>query len=632
LGEQEAEQLFAFVMALGALANAVLAAAIARNRAIPGARALAAALLAICGWMLAAGGEASFGTTPLAIFFARIKYTAVAMVPPAFFLFYLRYSGWLSRLSWVVPLSLVVPFATTALVWTNSRHGLMWAEPATGPDGHLLVRLAWGPWFWGVHTPYCYALLLVAFLGLGIRIASESSLHRSQAAMLLVTTSLPFATNFIYLLGYGSDRFSLTPLAFAISGVGFSWGFFRRGLFQAAPVAYRTTFTHLHDPVFVLDGAGRLIDANPAALRLLDASRRDEGAAIFGRRLLELGEFGCGVAQHHALGPGGSSEITALDGRHYEVSSSPIPDDAGGVRGHVLMARDVSDRRRAEAALRENETLLRSIVEHSPNGILRLRPSESDDGRIRDFVCTFANPAAAAVFDRRAEDMVGVRLGEALPGHAAILLEAFREVHRSGTTRDLERRIDMPGLEGWFRFIAARVGGELMITAVDITETKRRELSIAAAAARDPLTGLLNRRGFEEDAGRLVTDLFEAHRSAAVFFVDLDGFKAVNDRTGHAAGDRLLRDLSAALTAITRPDSLLARYGGDEFVLLVPDIAEDASRMLGERLVAEACRFCPASVGVAYLPRHGSDLASLLRAADEAMYEAKSSGVGLREA
>jgi diguanylate cyclase (GGDEF)-like protein len=129
-----------------------------------------------------------------------------------------------------------------------------------------------------------------------------------------------------------------------------------------------------------------------------------------------------------------------------------------------------------------------------------------------------------------------------------------------------------------------------------------------------------------------VTDLFEAHRSAAVFFVDLDGFKTVNDRTGHAAGDRLLRDLSAALAAITRPDSLLARYGGDEFVLLVPDIAEDASRMLGERLVAEACRFCPASVGVAYLPRHGSDLASLLRAADEAMYEAKSSGVGLREA
>jgi diguanylate cyclase (GGDEF)-like protein/PAS domain S-box-containing protein len=632
LGEQEAEQFFAFVMALGALANGVLAVAIARNRAIPGARAMTGALLGICLWMLAAGGEASFGTTPVAIFFTRIKYTAVALVPPFFFLFYLRYIGRLSRRSWLVPLSLAVPLATIALVWTNTQHGLMWAEPAIDPDGHLLVRLAWGPWFWGVHTPYSYALLIVTFIGLGIRLASESSLEQSQMALLLGTTALPFATNFVYLLGYGSDRFSLTPLAFAISGAGFSWGFFRRGLFQAAPVAYRTTFMHLSDPVFVLDASGRLLDANPAGQQLLDSDALPGGTSIFGARLPELGDFGRRLSQLQTLGSGADAEIAVADERRFEVASSPIPDGDGSVRGHVLIARNVSERRRAEAALQENETLLRSIVDHSPNGILRLKPMETADGRIRDFVCTFANPAAARAFDRAPEELVGVRLGEALPGHAAMLLEAFREVCRTGATRDLERYIDMPGLQGWFRFIAAHVGAELMITAVDVTQTKQRELEIAAAAARDPLTGLLNRRGFEDDAGRLAARLFEAERSAAVFFLDLDGFKAVNDRSGHAAGDRLLRDLAAALAAVTRPDSLLARYGGDEFVLLVPDIDEDAARVLGERLVAEASVFCPASVGVAFMPRHGPDLTSLLHAADEAMYEAKSSGMGLREA
>lgn len=163
-----------------------------------------------------------------------------------------------------------------------------------------------------------------------------------------------------------------------------------------------------------------------------------------------------------------------------------------------------------------------------------------------------------------------------------------------------------------------------------------REERLSRLAYHDPLTGLANRGLLYEHVKQ---ELARAHRQktmVAVVFVDLDNFKAVNDKLGHNAGDRLLREISSRIVSCTREGDIVARLGGDEFVMVLPmqtdqddvigivdRVVESVSRSvrIGNRKMSVTC-----SIGVAVYPHDGRDYASLLRCADAAMYRAKPNG------
>jgi diguanylate cyclase (GGDEF)-like protein len=160
-----------------------------------------------------------------------------------------------------------------------------------------------------------------------------------------------------------------------------------------------------------------------------------------------------------------------------------------------------------------------------------------------------------------------------------------------------------------------------------------------AAAYQDPLTGLLNRRGLESDAIALLAGSAGRLERGALLYLDLDDFKQVNDSLGHETGDLLLCELAARLQHCTRGPDLLARIGGDEFVLLLTDVDASGARDVADRVAAAAAApvaidgatvSCSASIGVALHPEDGVDLKTLLQAADQAMYRAK--GIGGRVA
>jgi diguanylate cyclase (GGDEF)-like protein len=301
----------------------------------------------------------------------------------------------------------------------------------------------------------------------------------------------------------------------------------------------------------------------------------------------------------------------------------------------VILLRDVTERERALAALRESETLVRGIIEHSPNGILRLRPKRGPDGVVRDFDCVFANPAAAEQIGRAQGELVGAPFKGAVHPHTAGLFQVFHEVVRSGRPSEVERAFARKGSERWLRFLAAAAGEDLIVTCVDVTAGKHRELAMEAAAAQDPLTGLLNRRGFEADAPSLLRDAGGAPRPCALLYADLDRFKEVNDRHGHDAGDLVLCEFAVRMQASTRGPDLMARLGGDEFVLLLLDTGLDGALWVAERLLEQSQQpihvngeriDCVPSIGIALHPDHAGELKPLLQAADRAMYEAKSRG------
>jgi diguanylate cyclase (GGDEF)-like protein/PAS domain S-box-containing protein len=170
----------------------------------------------------------------------------------------------------------------------------------------------------------------------------------------------------------------------------------------------------------------------------------------------------------------------------------------------------------------------------------------------------------------------------------------------------------------------------------DIAALKEREERSRFAADHDPMTGLPNRRLYEDRLGQELLQAHRAHTSLALMYVDLDDFKSINDTHGHAAGDLVLTTLSARMVACVRATDSVARIGGDEFVVLLPAILDGAHALgLAEKLL-EAVRQpidlagtplkVSVSIGVAIFPDHGSTPEKLAQHADAAMYLAKNSG------
>jgi diguanylate cyclase (GGDEF)-like protein/PAS domain S-box-containing protein len=168
----------------------------------------------------------------------------------------------------------------------------------------------------------------------------------------------------------------------------------------------------------------------------------------------------------------------------------------------------------------------------------------------------------------------------------------------------------------------------------DLSDRRRAERN-EFSATHDTLTRLPNRVRFADAFREMSAVVTETGRVAGVFFLDLDGFKAVNDRYGHPTGDSLLQIVASRLRNAVRGDDVIARYGGDEFVLLLnlarvadgETVANKLLRVIGEPfLIAKERISISASIGAAFYPRDGVDVESLIAAADSAMYSAKSEG------
>ena len=163
------------------------------------------------------------------------------------------------------------------------------------------------------------------------------------------------------------------------------------------------------------------------------------------------------------------------------------------------------------------------------------------------------------------------------------------------------------------------------------------EAELLELSVHDSLTGLFNRRYLDETLERELSRASRNHLSVGIIMLDIDNFKHFNDSYGHAAGDVVLETLAASLNASIRGSDIVCRYGGEEFVLILPEASLEATRLRAERLRLDAKELklsyngmllenVMLSLGVAAFPEHGSSRMTLLAAADAAMYRAKDEG------
>ncbi|MFN3296008.1 GGDEF domain-containing protein [Caldimonas sp.] len=198
----------------------------------------------------------------------------------------------------------------------------------------------------------------------------------------------------------------------------------------------------------------------------------------------------------------------------------------------------------------------------------------------------------------------------------------------------------LPEANAWLLMLSFVASGTLALLFVLLVNFRLAE-KLRAEAVRDPLTGALNRRGFEDRSSRLMALSAQLGQSVTVLVLDIDHFKNVNDQHGHQVGDRVLKALSALVHRAKRETDLFARLGGEEFCLVLPGTDVPGARVFAERLrhsfevleIDTGSRFlrCTMSIGVAYasaamLQSRRVDLVDLLHQADEALYEAKRAG------
>ena len=256
------------------------------------------------------------------------------------------------------------------------------------------------------------------------------------------------------------------------------------------------------------------------------------------------------------------------------------------------------------------------------------------------------NKEYADLLGRPPEELIGVSFAEVL--HPADRSEGVADVGNllSGAEsafQSEQRYVDGQGRSSWVLHGAAAVPGPdgrpawFAVSAQDISERRRAEedlralsAALAEQAVRDPLTGLANRTLFEERLKAVLARDSRTGASSAVLFLDLDGFKEVNDNLGHAAGDEVLRTVAKRLASAVRPADTVARIGGDEFVVLVEGASNESVAQLVLRLkavVGEPMQTLDlkvgVSVGAALAVAGGRSPQELLSAADQAMYAAK---------
>ena len=560
-------------------------------------------------------------------------FVGTALLPVAAYFCFREYTGRSTSVHRVVML-LILPVVSITLAATNYYHEFMWYLPATNSMGQFLTRpVEWGPWFLFIHAPYSYIVIGAAIFTLLAHSSAVARSHRRGLFLLTAACIGPLTATLLYDFGFGPDTLSFVPIVFALMLPIYAWLIIAEQVVEFTPLAYETVFQTMQDPVVVVDDQGRIIGMNRGAEHLLDIT---ETSALMEPLNIILG--GQSPEVFEALESGQPRKMMTNTGRFLHIQASRMAADKASLRdGTVLMFRDVSDVEKAQAEIRANEKLLRTLIDHSVNGILRLHWTEDEESP--ELKCIFANAAAGRFLGMDREELVGMRGDDIVAvacnamdaGEAESIVARFRTATSSEDSVDAEVSHASQAGSRWLRMICEPFGTDIALTLVDITDGKVKEKHMESMASSDPLTGVLNRRGFERDASQRLTQSAD-DATGALLFIDLNDFKIINDSHGHEVGDQLLTIAAKRLKKSLRTCDIIGRPGGDEFVALVPDVTADVADKLAKRLtsaleepylVGSHTLQCAASIGLALYPENASTLTGLLREADQAMYRAK---------
>lgn len=397
---------------------------------------------------------------------------------------------------------------------------------------------------------------------------------------------------------------------------------------------FESLFTYNPNMVYTINHEGQFTNVNPAALERLGYTFEEITAMHFNDVVAETDRA---RTYHHFLlimeGHVQSFQIQIHD-RHgdlIDVDITAVPTlIEGQVSGMIGTAIDITERLLMERKLRISEETYRALFDHNVDSVTMY----DLEGKFISF-----NQATEKLLGAKSEELAGKSFVPFLDD--AVRDETVRHFKQAlnGVPHQYETVvINGEGEKVYMQInlIPAFVNQELTsihCIAKDITYLKQHDEMLRKMAYYDSLTGLGNQRLFTEDLRMLMTQ--QNTQELALWIINLDRFKFINDHFGHRVGDQLLSLFASRLQSVILDKGRVYRYGGDEFAVIVPDTDELTVRLLAEQMMSELNRVyelegiqtvLTVSMGISFYPRHASDEINLVRSADHAMYHVKRQG------
>ena len=412
---------------------------------------------------------------------------------------------------------------------------------------------------------------------------------------------------------------------------------------QASEARYRRLFETATDGIMIVEAqTGELTDVNSCLTEMLGC-RREE---LIGKTLWEIPPLTSIVANAEQFAALQHREhlhedlpLAAADGRRIAVevvSNSYHVDQTKVIQYNI---RDITERKHAEEALLKSEEQCRTLVSNINEYVYSVR---FENGAIKS---VYHSPKCLDITGFTPEEyysdsmlwfsmvheedreLVREFLNDIFAGkdHEPI---RHRIIHKDGTERWILNNCAVQRDRKGVNVAISRLDGFIL----DITEIKHAEENIFFLAHHDPLTKLPNRSTLYARIEQVLSVAQKAKRNVALLFLDIDGFKQINDTLGHDVGDRLLQFVAKRLSDCTRACDVVSRLGGDEFVVVLWDCGVAETSIVAEKILASGFATedkqvgVNLSIGISLYPEDGDDYLVLLKNADIAMYHAKKSG------
>ncbi len=656
-----------------------------RRGTAAGGRNLLSLVLATCLWTTAFGVEAVADSATAKVFWAKVGFLGGLSVPVLVFLaarsfsrFEVRFLRRRMGLVWMLPAALAL------LTVTNGGHRLVWTSigPESVPGGNRLIY-SHGPAYW-LALVYSAFLILAAAGMLASAAVRFRGVLRRQAFDLLSALPWPWLAGLLAVLGLWPVP-SLDPLApaFTLTTLIYVAAVYRLQIADLVPVARERVIDSMSEGLIVLDREGRLAAVNPAARRLLAMIGAPEA------RLSAAQLVGQPVARAFALWPvlakkltdpvAGQADISWLEGskrRDFDLRLSPLGGRRGRLAGWVAVLYDITRLKWAEedavrgrkvaetlraAGLTLSSTLdelevsrlilgqLHKVVPFDTGLFFRLRGTELE------VAGALGVPEGTPLTGRRvhlAEYPLGYSVIERREPLIIARLKAREMLLPFVSRQPMVSFLGVPLVFGntacglialysarpaYFSDEEERVAALFANQAAIALENSHLFAEISRLANTDSLTGVWNRHHFFEQADKEFRRALRYHRPLSVIMLDIDHFKKVNDRFGHLSGDQVLKAVASTIQKAIRDVDLLCRYGGEEFLLVLPETELEPALGGAERLrreVEELVVYTDAgpvkvtiSLGVAGLhDEPGPNLERVISRADDALYAAKAAG------
>lgn len=326
------------------------------------------------------------------------------------------------------------------------------------------------------------------------------------------------------------------------------------------------------------------------------------------------------------------------ENRHIIFNKAPYMNLDKEIAGLVGIMFDITEKKELELALKNSEIKYRSLFNNLLDGFVYFESIIDDQEKHSDYRILEVNTAFEKIVGLSQEELLGKKMSQMIFSSENTSLNCItllNEVYQSGSPKNSE--CFFASLEKWFLVSAyTPQPGCCAIVLSDITEQKESIKRAEYDAYHDSLTGLPNRRLFDDRLGVAIAQGKRTGGKIAVVFLDLDKFKEVNDTFGHEGGDVLLKEVARRLVASIREGDTATRIGGDEFLMILPNLKEyDEIDVIVNRILAQ-CKQpfqinqkrvqISASLGVSFFPQDGDNITSLMRNADLAMYRCKELG------